>query len=253
MVFSKVLAATGVDGARVDAQLDSSSVDVGGRITGRLVVDGGGAEQEVRGLEAVLVVDAMKTDDRAMLPTVLARADFDEGFTLDVEEHREVRFTLPVPEGAPPAMSERPAHVYVTSAADVELAVDPTDLDPVTVRPTQLHRDVGTVMGELGLSLAREHVMRSRRGVMQELAFEPDASGTAAQDDVEVAFVPAEQGGYDLIVDQNIAGRQAKRLLADALDVDIDESEARVPMPGGPDGPGLERVRQALRQRLDMG
>ncbi|SDF87918.1 sporulation-control protein [Limimonas halophila] len=247
MVFGKILAATGVDGARVDAQLDADTVDVGGTITGRLVVDGGGAEQEVRGLEAVLVVDAMKTDDRATLPTVLTRADFDEGFTLAAGERREIPFELAVPAGAPPAMTERPAHVYVTSAADVPLAVDPTDVDPVTVRPTQLHRDVLTVMTEHGLHLEQEHVMRTRRGVMQELAFEADAGGEQA---VEVAFVPAPGDGYDLIVDENLAGRTAKRLVADALDVDIDESEARMHMPGGPDGPGLDRVRRALAERV---
>jgi len=251
MVFGKILAATGVSGARVDAQLDSSVVDVGGTITGRLVVDGGGAEQEVRGLEAVLVVDAMKTDDRATLATVLTRADFDEGFTLAAGERREIPFRLPVPEGAPPGLSDRPARVYVTSAADVELAVDPTDLDPVTVLPPGLHRDVLAVMGEYGLRLETEHVMRTRRGIMQELAFVPEDSSTARHADVEVAFVPAGEGGYDLIVDENLAGRTAKRMLADALDADMDDAAARVPMPGGPAGPGLERVREVLAQRLD--
>lgn len=247
-VFDKFLAATGIDGVRIDAKLDNDVVRIGDTITGRLVVEGGRADQEIKGLEAVLACDAVqKVNDEPVVGSVaLETVRLQESFTIGAGQTESIAFEIPVPVGTPVDVPHRRAKssVYVLSAADVALGRDPNDLDRVTVRPTQLHDDVQAAMTDLGFRFKEGEVETTRRGPVQEFEFVPARPGSR-YDEVEVAFVP-EGDGYALIVETDLSASTGLGLMSAVLDADLDETKHIVRLGGGADGPGKAQVKAAI-------
>jgi len=251
-IMNKVLAATGIDGVRIDAKLDNDVVKIGDTITGRLVVQGGRADQTIQGLQAVLACDAtQKLDDQTVVGSVaLESVALGESFTIGAGQTEEIGFEIPVPVGTPVDVPHRrsKSSVYVLSAADVSLGRDPNDLDRVTVRPGKVHEDVRQVMTDLGFRFKEGEVEKTRHGAIQEFEFVPGGPG-GRYEEVEIAFVP-DGDDYALVVETDLAANTGLGLMSAVLDADLDEKKHIVRLGGGADGPGRDRIKEAIQQCL---
>jgi sporulation-control protein len=251
-IMDKVMAATGIDGVRIDAKLDNDVVRIGDTITGRLVIRGGRADQTIQGLEAVLACDAtQKMDDQAVVGSVaLESVKLQESFTIGAGQTEDIAFEIPVPVGTPVDVPHRrsKSSVYVLSAADVSLGRDPNDLDRVTVRPAKVHEDVQTVMADLGFRFKEGEVEKTRHGAIQEFEFVPGRAGSR-YDEVEIAFVPDGQD-YALVVETDLSANTGLGLMSAVLDADLDETKQFVRLGGGADGPGRDQIKAAIQRCL---
>ncbi|WP_337061043.1 sporulation protein [Kineococcus sp. G2] len=215
MGLRNLAARFGAGAASVDTVLDRDVVQPGGTVSGRVVVVGGSVAQDVEevvvGLQARVEVESGDSEWRE--DVVFGRARVGAGFTTVPGERSELPFSLQLPWQTPVTAIGgwhlRGVHVGVVTKLVIAGAVDPGDLDAVTVAPLPVQQAVVDALGSLGWRFKHADVEKGRvRGsdlpFYQELEFAPPR-GVRGVNELEVTFL-ADPQGVDVVLEADRRG-----------------------------------------------
>jgi sporulation-control protein len=219
-MFKKLLASIGVGGAKVDTQLDNPRLRPGDMLTGRVVVQGGNADQDIEKIELVLMVEAEQEagdhEVRGALP--LGSILVSQRFTVKAGETRQFPFQLQLPAETPInalAHYGRPLAVWIHTDLAIASAVDASDRDLLEVHPTPQVAALLAAFEQLGWGLystdvevgtARIGNVASTLGCYQEMELKPRGGNFRIQE-IELTFLPWGNETHVLIeVDSRFGG-----------------------------------------------
>lgn len=203
--FNRMLASVGIGAAKVDTQLDSSSVRIGEAVSGRVVVRAGNVAQTIEHIN-LYVVTRYKHDDTyhkhvVQTERVVGRLDLKPGDT------REVPFRFQLSHEAPLSLSG--TSVWIETGAAISAAADPGDTDALTVLPNAAVEVLLEAARHLGLNLRRAEMERGHgHRVIQELEFQPPY-GWGLNEVEMVLFPQADRVDVILEVDRRARGMAA--------------------------------------------
>ena len=205
MAFRNLMARLGAGNAEVETVLDSPETTPGGTVTGTVTVTGGKVAQEINEIrvELVATVEVEGQDSEWRENVVFGAQSVASGTTVQPGEQQRVRFSFTVPWQCPFTAVDgwklRGMKVGLRTRLDVSGAVDPGDLDDVTVLPLPVHRTVLQALDRLGFSFRGADVEKGRlRGsdlpFYQEAEFAPPRDLRGRINELEVTFLADPQG-----------------------------------------------------------
>jgi sporulation-control protein len=193
-MVKKVLASIGIGNASVDTVVPSETVTPGETVDADVNVSGGEVEQAV-GTIRFEIETRYRTDD-GYRTVDLARFTLAEGLTIapDAEATRSVRFE--VPSHTPVTLGR--CEVWLETELDIDLAVDPEDVDHIDVRPPPRLQAAFDAMDGLGFSFRDADCeadpygrYATGHGFVQEFEFRPtDGRFRGQVDEVDLVAVP---------------------------------------------------------------
>ncbi len=205
MAFRNLMAKLGAGNAGVDAVLDTPTTTPGGTVTGTVHLTGGQVAQEVDeirvSLQATVEVesgDSEWREDVTFGTTPIAGAGRIEPGT-----KAAIPFSLPVPWQCPftavDGWTLRGVRIGLRTTVDIAGAVDPGDLDPVTVVPLPVQHTVLRALGGLGFAFRGADVEKGRLAgselpFYQEVEFAPPASLRGRVNELEVTVLAGPHG-----------------------------------------------------------
>ena len=216
MAFRNLMARLGSGGAGVETVLDSPTTTPGGTVTGAVHLTGGTVAQEVNelrvALEATVEVesgDSSWREDATFGSTVVAgRGRVEPG------ARHSFPFTFGVPWQCPITSIDgwhlRGMRIGLRTRVDVPGAVDPGDLDPVTVLPLPVQRAVLLALDALGFGfrsadVEKGYIRGSDLPFYQEVEFVPPRSLLGRINQLEVTFL-ADPHGVDVVLEVDRRG-----------------------------------------------
>lgn len=168
MVIKRLLAGIGFGGASVETSLDSSVTVPGGSLQGTVVIEGGDVEQKVEQLTIGLQarVETEVGDQEVDSDMEFHRVRLGEGVALVPGQRFAVPFELFVPWETP-ITSHRGRHLQhmnlgVNTRLHVAKAIDPGDLDPVTIEPLPAQAAILDSLFSLGFTFKHADLERGR-------------------------------------------------------------------------------------------
>ncbi|MEH0155676.1 sporulation protein [Limibacter armeniacum] len=196
--FKKMMAGMGVGNMKIDTQLDVNEIQAGESLTGVIHIVGGGADQELNGINMHLMTELHTEDGEHHVITLENYRIVDNAF-VGAGEHLQVDFSIPIPTDTP--VSFGLSNTWLRTEADVSFAIDPKDDDEIIIAPHPLQAIVMEGIESIGLSLSQvefeeaPYRMGSRVPVIQELEYRPQRFSLLSKklDELEVVFVPMEQ------------------------------------------------------------
>lgn len=228
-LFDKVKASIGIGAAKVDAKLDQSAFTAGENLTGTLYIQGGNIDQEINGIDLHLVTEVIKeVDDKK----VKQHASFvtyrvASSFLIGKGEKKQLPFSFPLPLDTPITLGN--SKIWLETALDISLALDPTDQDFVTIKPHPAIHTLLEATRSLGFVLRKVENLPFRRstiGLIQELEFVPTSGDFKGKlDEIELIFF-LEPRGVRIMMEIDRKARGLVSFLAESLD--LDESKVSV-------------------------
>ncbi|CAM2967201.1 sporulation protein [Vibrio rarus] len=161
--FKKTLASLGIGSATVDAVLQQETLVPGDKVSVVIHVYGGATEQHIDHIDLKLCCRYISEREerqphsegplRRKVPQnyVLDKWQLPYSFNIGSGEERTFDIELDVPFNTPLTIGE--SEVWLETALDIDLAVDPTDKDMLTVRPDPVMDHIFTELEELGLRI----------------------------------------------------------------------------------------------------
>ena len=219
-MFKKLLASIGVGGAKIDTQLDNPSLRPGEVLTGRVVVQGGNADQDIEKIELVLKAEVEQevgdSEMRGALALGIMRVS--DRFTIRAGETRQLPFQLMLPAETPiNALPHygRPLPVWIHTDLAIDSALDANDRDLLQIQPTAHVSTLLAAFDQIGWTLystdvemgtARVGNVQSTLGCYQEFELKARGGNFRFQE-IELTFIPAGQETHVLIeVDSRFGG-----------------------------------------------
>ncbi|WP_419174292.1 sporulation protein [Desulfosediminicola sp.] len=241
-MFKKLFARLGVGSASVDAVLTTEYFEPGGLVEGRVEIKAGEVEQEVAAITIKLMTIAEREsdDESEELNHTIASHKVADALLLKPGENREVPFSFPLHMETPVTVldvGKNHCKVWLETALDIELALDPTDRDYLNVHPTPVMQHLITAMIDKGFKMVKADVEEgflnggsytSESGCYQEIEFKPKAFFSGVRE-VEISFVPQADCTHVLIeLNRTFAGDGYRSLtLANSADLaEVKESLA---------------------------
>ena len=226
-MLKKWMASVGIGSAKVDTQLENTQLVPGEELRGKVVIEGGNAEQQVDRINLFLMTEAVREkDDRKVYEEVkLASFTVGSAFTIKEREKKEFDFQFSLPVDIPPTLDK--TRVWVQTGVDVPNAIDPKDRDYIKVTPHPYTNTVlDALLKDLGFRLRKVEMEYSRRHrYVQEFEFVPGPEFSHDLDELEVLFFMKEDG-IELILQVDRRAKGLGGLFAEALE--MDESFVRV-------------------------
>lgn len=113
----------------------------------------------------------------------------------------------------------------MATRADVAMALDPRDKDPLRILPGPIHRAAFEAMERLGFVMTGAPLELSRKnpatGCLQEFEFKPSPGSRFGHlDEAEIAFLPSAGGGLDLLVQRDTRATGLGSLLSEMAGTD---------------------------------
>lgn len=234
-MFNKVLASIGVGNTKVDAKLESDVVTQGEEVRGVIEVQGGNANQNIDALyltvqsNYIREVNDHKINDTANIEHFLLT----DAFMIGKNEYKKIPFSFILPLNTPITLGR--TKVWFSTGADIQNAVDPSDLDYIKVKPSPLSASILKAMDDLGFGIreaiceAPSRRLRVRSPFVQEFEFVPiqgDFQGRL--DEVEIGFLAQTNNEVELFIEVDRKARfgSITSLLAESMD--MDETKARL-------------------------
>jgi len=248
----RLLSSIGIGAATVETRLEGSEFVVGEEVRGVVEVKGGSGEQEIEGIHVeVRSPYRREVGDREVTEEGIVRR-FDVAGVLMVrpDTHEELPFSFRLPYETPLSMGR--SRVVVRTALDVKMALDPSDEDPITVRPNRAQRTVLEALESLGFALRNAeteelpHHLRGKSGLpfAQELEFGARSGEFRGKlDELEVVMFP-DESGVDVLLQVDRRARGLGSLLSEAAG--MDESRTSVSVTGSDVSGGPSRVAEKL-------
>jgi sporulation-control protein len=249
MGFGRLLSSIGVGAATVDTRLQRDELVPGEEVRGLVNVKGGSSEQEVNGIR----LEVQTSYKRESGDTTVTETATIESFpvsgrrTIAANSQEEIPFAFRLPYDTPLTLGR--SSVWIRTALDVSMALDPSDSDVVTVYPTQTMRFILESMDRLGFRLREAENeelprrLRRRLPFGQELEFIADSGEFRGRfDEIELLMFPSE-GSVDLILQIDRRARGLGSFLSEAVGTDESYASLTVAESATPD-----RIREALSQ-----
>ncbi len=216
MAFRGMMARLGSGGAGVETVLDQPETTPGGTVTGTVHVTGGTVAQDVTEVRVALqaTVEVESGDSSWREEVTFGTAAIAGAARIEPGERRSVPFSLPVPWQCPVTAIDgwqlRGMRVGLRTRLDIAGAVDPGDLDPVTVLPLPVQRTVLHALDGLGFAFRGADVEKGRiRGselpFYQEVEFTPPRGLRGRVNELEVTFL-ADPQGVDVVLEVDRRG-----------------------------------------------
>lgn len=201
-MFKKLLAAAGIGGVSVDTRLHQRQLFPGQFVTADVVLKGGDAPQQIDGIDLALMTRVkQERDDRVhFVAHCLARWRIDVNTLIQPGEELAIPFRAYLHPETPftrlPVRNNQ-CQVWITTGADVDMAIDPTDQDQLEIMPTPVLDAILTAMDQQGFVLHKADVesgylrtssFTSSSGCYQELEFRP-RGGRSRFKEIELSLV----------------------------------------------------------------
>lgn len=182
--FKKTLASLGIGSANVDTIIHQEVLIPGQKVLVTVEVTGGATAQQIDNIDLKLCCQYKKEVKRnrdnssqtqiIKQTHVLADWSLPYAFMIEPKQERKFEIELDLPLNTPVTIGE--AKVWVQTGLDISLGLDPTDKDPVTVRPEPLLDGVLTALETEGLRIRQvecEYVKGFDLPFVQEFEFVP--------------------------------------------------------------------------------
>ncbi|QRG68046.1 sporulation protein [Brevibacillus choshinensis] len=198
-MLKKLMAKIGVGAAKVDLQLDRSGYRLGETMTGVVRIEGGNVEQRISDLSAMFMMKAYVKGQEVTKPVQLF--PIKSHFTVQPKPSvMEIPFAFELPEGL--AMSTPSIQYYLHTKLDVEMALDPTDMDYIQVLAPVAVERVLYALERLDLRQKPDSGKLTPYG--QEFSFFPGTQLGIPLKELEVIFFSAP-GELKLLVELDLA------------------------------------------------
>ncbi|MPW37973.1 MULTISPECIES: sporulation protein [Vibrio] len=184
--FKKTLASLGIGSAKVDAVLQQETIVPGDTVSVVIHVYGGATEQHIDHIDIKLCCSYISEQEQRQPHTegpikrkvsqnyVLDKWDLPYSFTIHPAEERTFEIELTAPLNTPLTIGD--SKVWLETSLDIDLAIDPTDKDLLTVRPDPVLDAIFSELEELGLRI-RQAECEEAKGFelpfVQEFEFVP--------------------------------------------------------------------------------
>ncbi len=254
----RLLTSIGVGAATVDTKLEKDELSPGEEVRGVVEIRGGDSEQEVDGIRLEIQTHYKRESGDSTITETGTIESFNVSgrITVRAGETQELPFNFPLPYDAPLSIGR--TSVWVRTALDVKMALDPSDSDAVTVRPNRTIEAVLEAVKKLGFDLREAdneelpHRLRRRLPFGQEFEFKARSGEFRGKlDELEMVLFPAE-GSVDVALQIDRRARNLGSFLSEAMGTD--ESHASLTISDDEAAAGSDRVAeklgQAIRQRL---
>lgn len=201
-MLKQLLASAGIGACKIDTQLHSNQCVPGGSLKGQILIQGGAVAQKIDGFDLALMTRVkVKTDNGEFYQNFcLQRFHLADALQLEPGARRELPFELRLTAELP--VTHLPKHnvgkVWLSTAADIAMAMDPTDTDLLRIDATPLMLNCIDAMLALGYQLQKVDVekgylqvpgKRSAVGCYQEFEFRP-RQWLSGIKEVELSFLP---------------------------------------------------------------
>ena len=159
--LKKTLASLGIGSANVDTIIHHEALIPGQKIKITIDITGGATAQRIDNIELKLCCQYKKEVERqgennsrkAIIKQTYVLADWSlpYAFTIEPKQQRQFDIDLDLPLNTPITIGE--TKVWVETGLDISLGLDPTDKDPITVRPDELFEGVLSALEGEGLRI----------------------------------------------------------------------------------------------------
>ncbi|MCW4153378.1 sporulation protein [Halomonas sp. 18H] len=250
-MFDKLMAAVGIGNARIDTMLDTDTAEAGSVLKGEIHIVGGEVSQELDALVLDLASEAIQEvdDEKVKVPHAWATLRIAEPMTIQPGEERTLPFEMTLPLLSPLSVGREHPKTWVATRADIAMAIDPRDKDPLRILPGELQRNVFEAMDQLGFTMTSAPLELSRKnpatGCLQEFEFKPTTGSRFRHlDEAEIAFLPSNQTGegLDLLVQRDTRATGLGSLLSEMAGTD--EQFTRISLAGN-------ETTETLRKQLE--
>ncbi|ADQ69412.1 sporulation control protein [Halogeometricum borinquense DSM 11551] len=243
--MKKILASVGIGNASVDTVLPSTTVSPGETVDAEVRVSGGDAEQSISAID--LEVETRYRTEEGYRDTTVGRMRLSESFDIEPGEETTYDAEITIPWETPLTLGS--TEVWVETELEIDMAVDPEDVDYLDVQPTPRMQAVFDAAEELGFSLRTTECEADPYGryvggrrFVQEFEFRPSSGEFRGDvDEIELVFVPSASS-LDVFVEVDRRGG----IFSEALDVD----ERHTKFSLTDDNPSVASVRDRLREEI---
>ncbi|MRI32431.1 sporulation control protein Spo0M [Endozoicomonas sp. OPT23] len=246
-MFKKLLASVGIGGAEVDTIVNSQQVQPGGVLSVTVVIKAGDAEQEVSGLQLNLMAQTKYQTDNgeAYRNQVLQSWSIEDKLVLKPGDRHEIPMELQLHSETPIThlpCRDNQSQVWLETGLEVDLAIDPSDTDPLVITPTPTMMNCLEAMERCGLRMVKADIehgglrgngFQSTIGCYQELEYRPEGWLTTLNE-VELSFV-ARPGVVHVLAEVDRAFRGDSYLSLSFVD-----------------GASVSDIKQQLKQTLGL-
>lgn len=209
-MFKQILASVGIGACKIDTQLQSTQCVPGGSLRGHIEIQGGSIAQHIKGFDLALMTRAKVSSDNGdyYQNICLQRFHLADAMQVEAGARHQVPFELRLTDELP--VTYLPPHtvgkVWLTTEAEIDLAIDPSDNDVLRVDASPLILNCIDAMLTLGYQLQKVDVekgylqianKRSKTGCYQEFEFRP-RQWLSGIKEVELSFLP--DGGDILLL-----------------------------------------------------
>lgn len=248
----RLLSSIGVGAAKVDTRLDGGEeFVVGEEVRGLVEVRGGGTEQEVEGirLEVQTYYKRESGDDTVTETGTVERFPVSGRLTVERDSQQEIPFSFRLPYDTPLTIGR--SSVWLRTALDVKMALDPSDSDAITVLPNPTMRFVLESFERLGFHLREAdneelpHRLRRRLPFGQEFEFVARGGEFGGKfDELELIMFPSEDA-VDLMLQIDRRARGVGSFLSEQLGADESYASLTIPESATPSD-----IRNALAETI---
>lgn len=182
--FKKTLASLGIGSANVDTVIHHEVLIPGQQVKVTIDVTGGATAQQIDNIELKLCCQYKKEVERGgenssrteviKQTHVLADWTLPYAFVIEPKQERQFELDLDLPLNTPITIGD--AKVWLETGLDISQGLDPTDKDPITVRPDPLLDGILTALETEGLRIRQvecEYATVFELPFVQEFEFVP--------------------------------------------------------------------------------
>lgn len=218
-MFKKILAGLGIDGAKVNFEIDNNVVELGGVVSGRVYVSSGSVDQVIEEITIALEVSSRyKADDEIRhIHQVIASGTVASQLMVKANSPE---FSIPVEFKLPyniPISTPYTKYQFRTNL-DIPNAIDAKDIDEIIIRPNYYVQSLLEGIGLLGFRPKGDS--GAFNGKFQQFEYVPTKLLKGKLDELEVYFEAQEDRiNIMLQIDKKVKG-----FFASAIDdLDLDE------------------------------
>lgn len=239
MGFRRLLSSIGFGGAKVETRLERSDLAPGDEVRGVIEVQGGDSDTEIDGIRLeVQTYYKRESGDNTVTETGTIEHFQVAGNTVVKGKDRgELPFAFILPYDTP--LTLRHSSVWVRTALDVKMAMDPSDSDAITVHPNPTQKAILESFERLGFSLREAdneelpHRLRRRLPFAQEFEFVARGGEFRGRfDEIEMVMFPSA-ASVDVVLQIDRRARGLGSFLSEAMGTD--ESYTGITIPAGQD------------------
>lgn len=225
-MLGKLLSSIGIGAAKVDTHLTNNRVRAGEEISGEVHIQGGNVEQTISEIYLTLFTYYYRefNDTKTQLKEIIHNLQVSDELVIKPGESKIIPFRMQIPWHTPLSIGQQ--KIYLRTVLDIDMAIDPDDLDPIYVMPDPVVGSILDQMEEMGFchtydSGKCEYSRYSSKYLpfIQEFEMKPKGMFSNQLDEVELIFHSSEQDVQVLVqIDKKAKG--LKGLAEEAMGMD---------------------------------